>query len=436
MLNEHGRGRRLSFTWGRLVDTNRVRQHHSLPSRTTTTDTFHHTTLHVSEKDRRYVDNHQPRCCIDSSGLIFSNQHFIGITTSANQTSRRVAITMDEVVKKSIEAAQSKTRSSVPWTVDKPFNQPYYLFSPSDQKWQAFEPGNDTTAPDTSAPKIGRLALYSWNIDFMLPYPDSRMQIALRHLQKRISELDTGTASVIYLQESLETDVTLIASDPWVREYYALSDIGIENWQSGHYGTVTLIDRRLPISSCFRVHYSQTVMERDGLFVDLGITHKTVRLCNTHLESLALEPPRRPPQMRMVAKYMLDSSVHGAAVAGDFNAIQDFDRSLHSDNGLKDAYLELGGDEYDAEGGHTWGQQAATFQREQFGTSRMDKVFFCGELVCRRFERFGAGVELVDDAESKHIVELGFDQPWITDHLGVMAVFEVAATHTQSQARM
>lgn len=271
----------------------------------------------------------------------------------------------------------------------------------------------------------------------MLPYADSRMKIALRHLQKLVSELDQATASVIYLQESLESDMNLIASDPWVQENYALSDIGIENWQSGHYGTVTLVDRRLPISSCFRVHYSQTVMERDGLFVDVTLQHRSVRLCNTHLESLALEPARRPPQMRMVAKYMHDPSVHGAAVAGDFNAIQDFDRTLHAENGLNDAYLELGGDEYDAAGGHTWGQQAATVQRERFGTSRMDKVFFCGELGCRKFERFGAGVELADDAERKHIVELGFDRPWITDHLGVMAIFQVATPQTSSsQARI
>ena len=37
--------------------------------------------------------------------------------------------------------------------------------------------------------------------------------------------------------------------------------------------------------------------------------------------------------------------------------IEPFDRKLHSDNGLKDAYLELGGKE-DSDDGFTWGQQA------------------------------------------------------------------------------
>ena len=59
----------------------------------------------------------------------------------------------------------------------------------------------------------------------------------------------------------------------------------------------------LAIKDVFRVHYEQTRMQRDGLFVDValpssegpssGEVTKTIRLCNTHLESLALEPPRK-----------------------------------------------------------------------------------------------------------------------------------------------
>ena len=63
--------------------------------------------------------------------------------------------------------------------------------------------------------------------------------------------------------------------------------------------------------------------------------------------------------------------------------------------------------------------------RERFGTSRMYKVFFCGGLQCLKFERFGANIEVEDARERKDIAALGFDRPWITDHLGVVAVFEV-----------
>ena len=332
---------------------------------------------------------------------------------------------MDDLVKRSIQEAESKKRSSVPWSFDEPWKQPYYIYHQEKTIWNSVEAKPSDGMPFDKIAAVKRLSLYSWNIDFMLPFPDARMKAALRHLEKLVEGLDPDTASVVYLQECVESDINLITSDEWVRNNFTLSDINTDNWQSGHYGTVTLIDRRLPITSCFRVHYSQTRMERDGLFVDITVKNKPIRLCNTHLESLAFEPPYRPPQMQIVARYMHNPDVHGAAVAGDFNAIQYFDKSLHSDNDLEDAYLEFGGDENNAKGGHTWGQQAATVQRERFGTSRMDKVFFCGGLNCVHFGRFGADVEVQDDNQRKELVALGFDRPWITDHLGVMAIFEV-----------
>lgn len=328
---------------------------------------------------------------------------------------------MDEVVQKAIKEVAAKAKKNVPWELDKPYNQPYYT-------WTGNEWKSNNASPSTSqaASGISKLALYSWNIDFMLPYADSRISKAVSHLQSLVEKdpEKSSTANVIYLQECVESDLQLLASHSWIRDTFALTDLDISYWQSGHYGTVSLIDRRLPISSCFRVHYSQTRMERDGLFVDVELHGKTIRLCNTHLESLALDPPYRPPQMKMCAEYMHASGVDGALAAGDFNAIQDFDRTLHSDNGLKDAYLEFGGKEDDQEG-HTWGQQAATKLRDQFGTSRMDKVYFCGELHLASFEKFGGDVCVDDQSEREDIVKLGFDQPWITDHLGVKAVFSV-----------
>ncbi|KAF2484139.1 Endonuclease/exonuclease/phosphatase [Neohortaea acidophila] len=336
---------------------------------------------------------------------------------------------MDELVKRSIREVDAKKKATVPWKLDEPWKQSYHVFSVDRNNWVAIDPTTQSTTHTSPDASITRLALYSWNIDFMLPFPNSRMRTAIRHLEEaHVAMLDAQTASVIYLQECVASDLQLLASDPWVRSTFALTDLDITNWQSGHYGTVTLVDRRLAIADCFRVHYSQSAMERDAFFVDirLGKNQDIVRLCNSHLESLALEPAYRPPQMQLIAKYMRDTSVHGALAAGDFNAIQDFDRHLHSDNGLKDAYLELGGREEDAEAGHTWGQQAATVLRERFGTTRMDKVYFCGGVRCLGFERFGAGEEIPDESERRQIVELGFDRPWVTDHLGVKAVFEVA----------
>lgn len=339
---------------------------------------------------------------------------------------------MDELVKRAIGLAEQKTRSasSVPWKADEPWKQAWHQYDSSKRCWQAIEAQPSGTAQRSAS--IKHLALYSWNIDFMLPFADSRMRAAVRHLEHLVQEeREHGTAAVIFLQECVESDLKLLAADAWIQQTFAITDTTIDNWQSGHYGTTTLIDNRLSVRDVFRVHYEKTRMQRDGLFVDLALPSssgddKCIRLCNTHLESLALEPPLRPPQMELCAKYMHAANVDGAAAAGDFNAIQDFDRHLHSDNKLKDAFLEQGGSEDDAEGGHTWGQQAATTQRERFGTSRMDKVFFCGEAMkCVSFERIGAGIEVAEESEREALIGLGFDKPWITDHLGVKAVFEI-----------
>lgn len=332
---------------------------------------------------------------------------------------------MDDLVKRSIARIERKKKpdSNVPWQPDLPCNQPYFSFAGNE--WKPQEPPHSRPSISVGSEKE-KLALYSWNIDFMLPFGDSRMQAAISHLKDLITAApdQTSTATVIYLQECVVKDLEIIATDEWIRKTFALTDIDGENWQSGHYGTISLIDRRLPISSCFRVHYSKTRMERDGLFVDVLVKNKNVRLCNTHLESLALEPPFRIPQIKVCAEYMHKPGVDAALLAGDLNAIQPFDRTLHSDNGLKDAWLELGFAE-DDDAGHTWGQQAATSQRERFGTSRMDKVYFRGGIELISFEKFGADVLVEDPAEQEELVNLGFDKPWVTDHLGVKAVARV-----------
>ncbi|KAI1384611.1 Endonuclease/exonuclease/phosphatase [Hypoxylon trugodes] len=331
---------------------------------------------------------------------------------------------MDELIQKAIKETQEsvKPMDSVKWKPDEPHPQSYFAYDSDKQAWQPMEASGNTQ--NESGFGITQLALYSWNVDFMLPLAKERMDIALAHLEGLTSKLPPTTAAVIYLQESIAQDLTTVGEKPWIREKYYVTDIDDSNW-AARYGTTTLVDRRLDITNCFRVHYAKTRMQRDAFFVDIVLGGgKTVRLCNTHLESLAFEPPFRPPQMQVVVKYMHDENVFGAVAAGDFNAIQPFDRTLHEDNGLKDAYLELGGKE-DSEEGYTWGQQATTTLRERFGCSRMDKVYFAGRVKLLSFERFGRDVELSDPAQRERVVSLGFEKPWITDHLGVVAHFRV-----------
>lgn len=330
---------------------------------------------------------------------------------------------MEAVIAQAIKDTAVLRKTSVPWEADKPHAQGYYAFNSATSSWESKSPTVNGDATGTQEfQSIMNLALYTWNVDFMLPFAEARMRPALAHLESLTKPLPPTTASVIFLQECTPGDLVTIANTPWIRERYHLLDMESTNWATTHYGTTTLIDSRLSIVSAFRVHYSKTRMDRDALFVDISLSSKTVRLCNTHLESMAFDPPFRPPQMELVARYMHEGHLHSSLAAGDFNAIQPFDRTLHKDNNnkLRDAYLELGGKE-DSSQGFTWGQQAATKLREQFGCSRMDKVYLCGDIKPVRFESFGEDVLAEGEVERKQIVNLGFEKPWVTDHLGVVA---------------
>lgn len=329
--------------------------------------------------------------------------------------------------------AQKKPSSLTPWKLDEPWPQPYYSWhAESKMGWQPIQRAPQATLPvlgRVPSQEINRLALYSWNIDFMLPYADARMGAALSHLEKLTDQSPSATAIAINLQECTPSDLISISQQQWVRDKFCITDLDCCAWGSDFYGTTTLVDRRLGIESCFRVHYSATNMERDALFIDVTVpnTSHKIRLGNTHLESLPLDPPLRPSQMRIAATHLLAEEVSAAIMAGDFNAIQPFDSLLHADNGLKDAYLEFGGRE-GGEEGFTWGQQALPALRERFGCSRMDKAYFCGSRIkLQSFERFGADVE-VDGEKTKQknaLLGLGLEKAWCTDHLGVKVIFKL-----------
>ncbi|KAF1972513.1 hypothetical protein BU23DRAFT_160005 [Bimuria novae-zelandiae CBS 107.79] len=344
---------------------------------------------------------------------------------------------MNSLIQRAIAASARLQKPTVSWAPDSPSPQPYHVFDTTTSSWVSKTPAKTPDTPVQSP--IKGIALYTWNIDFMLPSASARMAAALSHLHTLISahfspSPDTA-APIIFLQECTPEDLEVIASTPWVRQRFALTDISPTHWSTTHYGTTILLSLRLPITALFRVHFAQTRMDRDALFADLAFPSRsgnkttTIRLCNTHLESLALSPPLRPAQMALIARYLYSNEAHAGLAAGDFNAIQPFDRTLHSDNNLKDAFLEQGGEE-DTEEAYTWGQQAATALRETFGCSRMDKVFFTGGLKLVEFRRFGEDVQIPGGSEEERrtreeIVKLGFEKAWVTDHLGVLARFEV-----------
>ncbi|KAL2866657.1 uncharacterized protein BJX67DRAFT_354512 [Aspergillus lucknowensis] len=248
--------------------------------------------------------------------------------------------TMEALFAQAMKETGVLRKTSVPWNLDEPHHQSYHAFDTATSSWISKVPSTTDAGQNVEGSDgITAIALYTWNIDFMLPFAEARMKPALAYLDGLLSSLPTTTAPVVFLQECTPSDLTTIAATPWVRSHFHLTDIDHTNWATKHYGTVVLIDARLPITATFRVHYSKTRMDRDAHFVDLSIGDdgKKVRLCNSHLESMALDPPFRPPQMQLIAGYLYEESVHAALAAGDFNAIQPFDRTLHADNNLKDA---------------------------------------------------------------------------------------------------
>ncbi|KAL3460978.1 Endonuclease/exonuclease/phosphatase [Aspergillus heterothallicus] len=339
---------------------------------------------------------------------------------------------MDALFAQAMKDTTALRKTSVPWKPDEPHPQSYYTFDTTTSSWTPKDPSPSTDEGQTAS--ITNIALYTWNIDFMLPFPEARMRPALSHLNDLTSSLPQSKVIIVFLQECTQSDLATIASTPWIRDRFHITDLDHSSWATAHYGTTTLVDRRVPISSAFRVHYSKTRMDRDAFFVDVSINGKKIRFCNTHLESMALDPPFRIPQMKLIAGYLHESGLKAAITAGDFNAIQPFDRTLHVDDGndLKDAFLELGGKE-DTPESYTWGQQAATVLRERFGYSRMDKVYFCGGVKVLKFERFGQDVLAEGNEEAKTILGLGFEKAWVTDHVGVKAEFEITGQVARGQ---
>jgi len=338
-----------------------------------------------------------------------------------------------------------------------PRKQPYYCVSP-DGNWRPAT--SDQAFPKDESETLlhpTKLRLISWNIDVLVPFAEERMSAALDHLHDLVSSTPPEIAIVIFLQEMGVSDMEQIRDSAWVKQRFNLTDIDSQNWLSSHYGTTTLVDRRVHIDSVFRVPW-YSKFGRDGLFVDIKLYNclhadlpvKLLRLCNTHLESLVADPPVRPIQMAAAKQYLSHPDVESAILAGDLNAIEHFDRSLHTDNELEDMYFSIGGHanapsdaavfgnfivyddnhlptnrngpgEEDSDHGYTWGYQSPQAMRNRFGCSRMDKILFRGWLGPCKFQRIGMGVKVAK--EHRQTMKEAGELDWVSDHYGVMGDF-------------
>lgn len=309
-----------------------------------------------------------------------------------------------------------------------PEEQIFYTFQ--DEAWLS---SLNSVTQDTCIQKLTSLVLISWNIDFMAPEPQARMASALNYLEKMVSTIPSSSAVVIFFQEMTQelssldraNDLNQIAAASWVRTRFNTTDLNTSGWDS-RYGQITLVDRRLDIHAVSRLHLVSE-FQRDALFVDVRLnpaipgSERLLRLCNVHLDSLAGE--LRPVQWKGIARHLQDggAGIIASILAGDCNANRPRDTLEPQNNGFKDAFLELGGVENDEQGA-TWGFQSIGWER--WGRKRLDKQVFWGDIEVSALEKIGVGVE-VEDVLARRNLEKEGKLTFVTDHYGLMGVYEV-----------
>jgi tyrosyl-DNA phosphodiesterase 2 len=295
--------------------------------------------------------------------------------------------------------------------------QAHFVYSTAAGGWveaPRATPFNRHGQDDNELPPEKINLLVTWNIDFVTPDPEERMQAAMHHLRKHVQPEEGGPPTYHHAVRNDRfgyetTHRGRLDSQPLCPSPTLTPDVGPIDW----YGTVTLVDRRLAVQRAFRVPF-ESRFGRDGLFVDVDVAAAAdsatgdsnapfSRFCNTHLESLPRQPSLRPGQVALVAWFLRASRTAAAAATTPWRHRRgrlQRHRALRShvtlsDNGLRDAYLELCGRE-DSDEGYTLGFQS-TEAHIGFPPTRTDKVLYCGRVTVESLERIGVGVTVSPD---------------------------------------
>ncbi|PCH42421.1 hypothetical protein WOLCODRAFT_132379 [Wolfiporia cocos MD-104 SS10] len=270
------------------------------------------------------------------------------------------------------------------------------------------------TAPPTSP---STLRLVTWNIDFATREESERLLCILSYIRKRYPVREQGPhiPLCILLQEFPVHLFPVLLAEKWVRTNFAVVPSGMHEWPIGAtYGNVTLVSISLPIVSAHSLLLANSRMHRTALTVDVALRHPctghalTLRVVNTHLESLLSGADARRSQLAAIADILRDRGVHAGVVAGDMNAICDSDAAIPAQVGLVDTYR---GDRDDLNC-FTWGYQPPT----QFPPGRLDRVYYTpyhGQPTTRW--------PLIIDAP--RVIGAGLMTTrgsWVSDHSGVM----------------
>ncbi|KAG5915302.1 hypothetical protein E4U42_000060 [Claviceps africana] len=285
-----------------------------------------------------------------------------------------------------------------------PVFQPWHHFDASHERWTSLpaaaesqangSQGEEADGPD-QVPVVGcpDFSLVTWNVDSASAAPVERMAAVLSDIAGSTPPVD-----VIFLQEVSRQALRHILGDAHIRQGWYSSESDDRHWRGHPFATLTLLSKRrfghgegggqaagAKLGPLWRLKYPSR-FGRDALCCDVFVAaskttpsgsgaHARVRFINVHLDSLPIEPSKRPQQMSIVAS-LLRCTGRGL-VAGDFNPVLPEDSTLVADNQLVDAWLHL----RENDPGFTWGIDG----RAPFPPSRLDKVALLG-LVPRTID--------------------------------------------------
>lgn len=177
-----------------------------------------------------------------------------------------------------------------------------FIYDDASQTWKP-----SITPPSFIAGEVFRVI--TWSIDFMEPFQPERIVAALVYLQTFLH--DTPEPTVILLQEIMVSSLGRLLTSPWLKANFQISHTRPDRYQT--YFTITLVSGSVGAVSIFLTPLVKTCTGRDGLFVDIPVTHSptadrnvksVLRICNTHLESLELGNNVRPLQLSQIASLL------------------------------------------------------------------------------------------------------------------------------------
>ncbi|PKY00078.1 hypothetical protein P168DRAFT_313592 [Aspergillus campestris IBT 28561] len=232
-----------------------------------------------------------------------------------------------------------------------PIFQSWHQFDTSFNKWLPLdkpqEPSQESSSADTTPAEYSKLVLATWNVDAGAPDSATRISSIISHLKASVPPVN-----IIFLQEVSRTALSTILATPWVREHWYSSEADTTNWGVRPFATMTLVSRSKlrdnTLGPIWRVKYPSR-FERDALCCDVFLpspksgsesaSPSRVRLMNVHLDSLPIQPSKRPIQLSIIASYL--RAAGRGLVAGDFNPVLPEDNALIGTNELKDVWVEL-----------------------------------------------------------------------------------------------